>query len=383
MSQRLARIHPFHVMALLARARALEAAGRDVVHLEIGEPDLPTPEPVVAAGIRALEQGATHYTPALGLPALREAIADHYRRRYGVAVAPSRVAVTPGASGALLLALGCLVESGSRVLVPDPGYPCNRHFVAFLGGVADPLPVGPESRYQPTPEAVAAAWRPETRALVVGSPANPTGTVLDREALAALAATVEARGGRLIADEIYHGLVYGGEAATALAASPGCFVVNSFSKHFHMPGWRLGWLVVPEGYEGAVDRLAQNLFLAAPTPAQHAALACFTPEVEAILADYRETYRRRRDALIPRLARLGLHLPVAPEGAFYLYADCSAVTDDSFAFAEHCLEEAAVALTPGIDFGDHQAERHLRIAFTAELPRLEEGVERIRRLLGG
>ncbi len=382
LARRLAAIHPFHVMALLARAREMERGGRDIVHMEIGEPDLGTPEPVVAAGVAALARGDLHYTPALGLPALREAIAGHYERRYRVAVAPTRIVVTPGASGALLLALGLLIDPESRVLLADPGYPCNRHFVTFLGGRPVPLPVGVESRYQPTAAAVAAAWQPGTVAALLCSPANPTGTLVGSAALAAIVEVVEGRGGRVVADEIYHGLVYTDPPPTALACSQGCLVVNSFSKYFHMTGWRLGWLVVPAGYEEAVDRLAQNLFLAAPTPAQHAALACFTDETEALLAEHRDEYHRRRDLLAAALIDLGFRIPVVPDGAFYLYADSSALADDSFELAERLLTEAGVAVTPGLDFGDHQASRHLRFAYTTPVERIEEGIARLRRLFG-
>lgn len=382
LARRLAAIHPFHVMALLARAREMERVGRDIVHMEIGEPDLPTPAPVVAAGADALARGELYYTPSLGLPALREAIAGHYERCYGVAVAPARIVVTPGASGALLLALGLLIDPGSRVLLADPGYPCNRHFVTFLGGEPVALPVGPETRYQPTAAAIAAAWQPETVATLLCSPANPTGTLVGSTELAAIIAAVEGRGGRVVADEIYHGLVYTDPPPTALARSQGCFVVNSFSKYFHMTGWRLGWLVVPAGYEEAVDRLAQNLFLAASTPAQHAALACFTDETEALLAARRDEYHRRRDLLYAALIDLGFRIPVLPDGALYLYADCTPLAGDSFVLAERLLTEAGVAVTPGIDFGDHQASRHLRFAYTTPVERLEEGVARLRRFFG-
>jgi len=381
LARRLAAIQPFHVMALLARAREMERAGRDIVHMEIGEPDLPTPEPVVAAGAAAIAHGELYYTPALGLPALREAIAGHYQRRYGVTVAPDRIVVTPGASGALLLALGLLIDPESRVLLTDPGYPCNRHFVTFLGGTPVALPVGPESRYQPTSAQVAAAWQPATVAALLCSPANPTGTLIEPATLAAIVATVEGHGGRVVADEIYHGLVYGEPPPTALTASQGCFVVNSFSKYFHMTGWRLGWLVVPDGYEEAVDRLAQNLFLAAATPAQQAALACFTDETQALLRERCDEYHRRRDYLHAALLALGFRLPLLPDGAFYLYADCSRLADDSFALAERLLTEAGVAITPGLDFGAHQASRHLRFAYTTPMARIEEGVARIRQFL--
>lgn len=396
---RLRDIQPFRVMELLARARALEAAGRDIVHMEIGEPDFPTPAPVVAAAQSAIAGGAVHYTPALGLPALREAITVFYRNRYGVDVAPQRVAVTPGASGALLLTLGALLNAGDEVLMADPGYPCNRHFARFVEGQARSVPVGADTGFQLTPELVERHWGERTVAVLVASPANPTGTVVPAADLRAMAAIASRRGGMLIVDEIYHGLIYDGEDSTALAldsepalvsgtdetagVAGNVFVINSFSKYFGMTGWRLGWLVAPEGAVEGIDRLAQNLFLAASTPAQHAALAAFAPENLAILEERREAFRARRDFLLPALRELGFGIPVTPQGAFYLYADCSAFTADSFGFAARLLEEAGVAITPGLDFGDHLPERHVRFAYTTSLPRLQEGVRRLASFLRG
>ena len=379
-ADRLAHIEPFHVMELLTRARALETAGRSIVHMEVGEPDFPTAEPVVAAGIKALRRGDTFYTPAAGLPALREALSDYYRREYGVTVDPSRIFVTPGASGALLLALALLVDPGAEVLVPDPGYPCNRHFVRLLNGQPVALPVEPEHNYQPSAEQLLRHWGARTAAAMLASPANPTGTLLSADELAALAAAAKSRRGQLIVDEIYHGLTYGVRAATA--AELDVFVVNSFSKYFGMTGWRLGWLVVPEGYQRAAEKVAQNVFIAASTPAQHAALACFTPEAKAIFEQRRQAFEERRNFLLPALRALGFDIPGRPDGAFYLYADCSALTDDSFAFAMELLERGGVAVTPGRDFGSCRPERFLRFAYTTSLPQLQEGVRRLAAFLG-
>lgn len=374
-------IKPFHVMDILARARALEAAGRSIVHMEIGEPDFPTPEPIVRAGIAALTAGHTHYTPALGLPELREAIADFYHRRYGVRLSPGRIVVTPGASGALLLALAALLDPGDEILLADPGYPCNRHLARLCEGVAVGIPVGPGTRYQPDAELIVRHSSPRTRAALVASPGNPTGSLLNPAELAALARTVSARGGALIVDEIYHGLTYGVEAATALSVSDEVFVVNSFSKYFGMTGWRLGWLVAPEAFVPVLDRLAQNLFLAASTVAQHAALAAFAPETIAILEARRAEFRRRRDFLLPALRELGFGIPVTPEGAFYVYADCTRFGMDGMALARRLLEEAGVAITPGIDFGSHGAQSHVRFAYTTSLEGMGEGIARMARAL--
>ena len=377
-ARRMADIAPFHVMALLARAKELEAAGRSIVHMEIGEPDFLTAEPIVVAGQRALAAGRTRYTAAAGLPELRQAISDHYRERYGVEIPARRILITPGASGALQLATAALINPGDRVLLADPGYPCNRHFVRLVEGRAGGVPVGPETGYQLTAELVERHWDEQTTAVLLASPANPTGTAIAPEALAAIVATIEARGGRLIMDEIYHGLIYGAPVQTALAYSDQVLVVNSFSKYYGMTGWRLGWLVAPEDLVGAVEKLAQNLFLAASTPAQHAALAAFTPAAAAIFEARRREFLARRDFLLPALRELGFHIPVTPDGAFYLYADCGRFTDDSYDFALRLLEQTGVAITPGIDFGGHLPARHVRFAYTNAIPQLAEGVERLR-----
>ncbi len=384
LARRTADIAPFHVMVLLARARELEAAGRSVVHLEIGEPDFPTAGPIRAAGQRALAESRTRYTTAAGLPELRQAISDHYRERYGVTVPARRILITPGASGALQLATAATIDPGARVLLADPGYPCNRQFVRLVEGEAVGVPVGPEIGYQLTAELVEQYWDERTTAVLLASPANPTGAIIPPEELAALVATVEARGGVVIMDEIYHGLMYGAPVQTALAISERVWVVNSFSKYYGMTGWRLGWLAAPEEGVGAAEKLAQNLFLAASTPAQYAALAAFAPETAVILEERRREFQARRDFLLPALRELGFEIPVTPGGAFYLYADCGRFTDDSQAFARHLLESAGVAITPGLDFGKHQPNRHVRFAYTNAIPYLAEGVERLRgALLGG
>ena len=381
-AQRMADIRPFHVMALLARARKLEADGHSIVHMEIGEPDFDTPPAIVNAGLAALQGGKTHYTPAAGLPALREAISRHYAERFGVNVAPARIFVTPGASGALLLVLASLVDPGARVLMSDPTYPCNSNFVRLLEGEPVLLPTGPETGYQLDAGHAAPHCDARTAALIVASPSNPSGTLVPVEQMRALLAMADECGARLIVDEIYHELVYDEPPLTALALSDELFVINSFSKYFGMTGWRLGWVVAPECYRGALDTLAQNLFLAAPTPAQWAALAAFEPETLALLEDRRRELQQRRDWLLPALRELGFRIPVRPQGAFYLYADCSAFTDDSYAFAERALEEAGVAFTPGIDFGEHRANVHVRFSYTTSMEQLREGVRRLADWLG-
>ncbi|NIR28823.1 MAG: pyridoxal phosphate-dependent aminotransferase [Gammaproteobacteria bacterium] len=375
-------IAPFHVMDVLARAAQLEAQGRRIIHMEVGEPDFPTAEPIVAAGQRALASGHTHYTPACGIQALREAIARHYGDRYGVEVAPERVVVTAGASGALLLIMGVLVNPGQSVLMADPGYPCNRHFVRVFEGRPVSIPAGPEVAYQLTADLIERYAEPETVAVMLASPSNPTGTMVAPEDLQGILRTLDARGLHLVADEIYQGLVYGGHATTALGLSGEAFVVNSFSKYFGMTGWRLGWLVGPEAFVRDVEKLAQNLFISPPTPAQHAALAAFEPDTLEILEERRRAFETRRDFLLAALRELGFSIPIEPAGAFYLYAGCERFTNDSQAFALDVLERAGVAFTPGLDFGRNEPERHVRFAYTTGLAELEEGVERLRRYLG-
>ena len=377
---RMAGIAPFHVMDILARAQALEAAGRDIVHLEIGEPDFATPAPIVEAGVAALRAGHTHYTGALGLPALREAIAGFYATRWQASVDPARVVVTPGASGALLLTLGLLAGPGDEVLMADPGYPCNRHFTRFCDAHAVSIPVDAGSGFQLTLDLIDAHATPATRAVLIASPSNPTGTAISPVELTRIHDWCAARGIALIVDEIYLALTYDGSEHSA-ARWDDVFVINSFSKYFQMTGWRLGWLAAPAWAMPDLERLAQNLFLAAPTSTQHAALAAFSPATLTELEIRKAELRDRRDYLLPALRERDFIIPAQPHGAFYLYADCSAHTKDSFPFAQALLEQVGVAVTPGLDFGQHQPQRYLRIAYTQPLPRLVEAITRVGRFL--
>ncbi len=376
-ARRLAEIEPFHVVELLTRARQLEAEGRDIIHMEVGEPDFPTPEPIANAAVDAIKQAKTLYTQALGLPELRQAISDFYRSRYGIAVPASRIAVTSGASGALNLAFACLANPGSEWLLTDPGYPCNRHILRTFEGQPRNIPVGPETNFQPTPELLRHYWTSATAGLLVASPANPTGTLLSQAEIEALADVCRANDGHFLVDEIYHGLTYENDAPTASAAGDDIWVINSFSKYFQMTGWRLGWMVIPEPYVLDVEKLAQNLTLCPSTPAQHGALAAFAPETITILENRRAEFRRRRDFLAPALERIGFRITARPEGAFYLYCDCSALADDSFKLAVDLLEKTGVAATPGLDFGSNQPERHIRFAYTTDIERLAEAAERL------
>ena len=381
---RAAAIQPFEVMEVLARANELERAGRRIVRMEIGEPDFTAPEAVIEAATRAMHDGLTAYTSAMGIAELREAIAGFYAARHGLQIAPERIAVTAGASGALLLTLAMLLDPGDEVLVPDPGYPCYRHFVRAFEGVARAIPVQGEAGFQPTLAQVQAAWGPRTKAMILGSPSNPTGTLIDPQEMARIAAFIESRGGVLISDEIYHGLVYGEDAPTALAQPGRVVAINSFSKYFCMTGWRLGWAVLPEDCVRSFEKLAQHLFICPPTLSQRAALAAFLPQSLAVFESRREEFRRRRDFIVPALEGIGFRMQARPNGAFYVFADCSPFHADAKRFVfDVLLEQAGVAATPGNDFGTNDTARYVRFAYTRGMEDLEEGVRRIRQACGG
>ena len=381
-SDRSAAIEPFRVVEVLARATALQRSGRDIVHLAAGEPDFATAAPIVEAGRQALAAGHTYYSEAAGIPALREAISGWYAGEYGVAVEPSRIMVTPGASGALLLLSALLLNPAETILLPDPGYPCNRHFFRLVEGAGQLVPVGPGHGFQLNGELVRANWQSQTVAALVASPANPTGGVLTREALADLSRSVRDKRGYLVVDEIYHGLGYGIETPSILEIDDDAFVISSFSKYFGMTGWRLGWLVAPEVAIPELEKLAQNLFISMSTMAQYAALAGFEPQTRAILNERRDTFARRRDYLLPELLSLGFAVPQYPDGAFYIYAGIDRFSDDSRQFCLNLLEQHGVAITPGADFGRNQSSRFVRFSYTTGMRRIEEAVCRMREVLG-
>jgi len=379
----MADIQPFQVMEIWNRAKELEAQGRHIVQMQIGEPDFTAPGPVIAACTQALQRNPIHYTSALGMPLLRQAISQHYSERYDLDVPASRIAVTAGASGALLIAAGVLVNPGDEILMPDPAYPCNRHFVRFFEGQVKSIPVGPQTQYQLTRDLIEANWSEKTRGVLIASPANPTGTMIAPAEMRAIVESVHARGGVAIVDEIYQGLTYASGFASALAYSDRIFVVNSFSKYFSMTGWRLGWLVVPQEHVREVETFAQNAFICPSAPAQYAGIAAFSAETTAILEERRDEFRRRRDFLVPALRELGFSIPVTPEGAFYVYAGIERFAADSGLFAVDLLENAGVAVTPGKDFGANAAERYVRFAYTRSMSDLQEGVSRLRKHLRG
>ena len=377
LASRLDQIAPFHVMELIKMAAELEQAGRSIIHMGIGEPDFPPAQPVLDAAALAMAAGKTGYTAATGLPELRRAIAQHYQDTYGLTVDPARIVVTAGASAALLLACAALVEPGSEVLMPDPCYPCNRHFVAAFEGVPRLVDSGPAERFQLTPAMVEQHWNAATSGVLLASPSNPTGTSIEADALAAIVGLVRSRGGFTVVDEIYQGLTYDAAPFTALALGQDVVVINSFSKYFNMTGWRLGWLVVPPAMVPAVEKLAQNMFICASSVAQYAALACFTPQAMAIFESRKAEFHRRRDFIVPALRALGFLVPVTPDGAFYVYADCSALADDADTLTRDILNEAGVVLVPGLDFGPHTARNYIRVSYATSMANLEEAVRRL------
>ncbi|SMG02167.1 Aspartate aminotransferase [Burkholderia singularis] len=387
LASRVDAIEPFYVMEIVKEAAALERAGRDIIHMSIGEPDFTAPEPVVEAAAAALRRGVTQYTSALGIAPLREAIAAHYARAYGLAIEPERIVVTAGASAALLLACVALVGRDDEVLMPDPSYPCNRHFVATAEGRAILVPSGPEARFQLTARDVDARWTERTRGVLLASPSNPTGTSLAPDELGRIIGAVRARGGFAIVDEIYQGLSYGGAPVSALSFSDDVVTVNSFSKYFNMTGWRLGWLVVPPALVATFEKLAQNLFICASALAQHAALACFEPDTLAIYEARRAEFQRRRDFIVPAIESVGFKVPVMPDGAFYVYAQCGGVAHpaarDSAALTQAMLHDAGVVLVPGMDFGIHAPRDYIRLSYATAYARLEEAIERLHKLFGG
>ena len=376
-SKRSSTLSPFYVMDILAQAKKLSQQGRTIYHMEVGEPDFATAECIVDAGIDALKQYKTHYTPATGIPELREAVAEYYERKFSVKIDPQRVVITPGASGALQLAMICLLDAGENVLLSDPGYPCNRNIAQVLAVESKTIPVSSLSNYQLDADLVARHWTDKTRAVMVATPSNPTGTLLPEDQLKELCQLVEQKNGRMIVDEIYQGLVYDADDYTALEISNECFVINSFSKYFGMTGWRIGWMVVPEFYIDAIDRIAQNIFLAPPTVSQYAALTALKESTQSVLDERRDEFKKRRDFLLPALERLGFAIAAKPQGAFYIYANCESFTDDSFTWVKQLLDEQGVALTPGIDFGSHLANKHCRFAYTQSLEILEQAVDKI------
>ncbi|MEE8867363.1 MAG: aminotransferase class I/II-fold pyridoxal phosphate-dependent enzyme [Acidipropionibacterium acidipropionici] len=387
LSRHVADMQPFHALAFGQRADAMEAAGQHVVALSIGEPDFGAPPAVREAMLDVMDGRPLPYTSAFGLPALREAISGFYRDRHGVDVDPARIAIASGASCALVMATAATVDDGDEVILADPSYPCNRELVTSFGGRVVAVPTTAATRYQLDTSAVDRAWSERTTAVMVATPSNPTGTSIPFEQLSAICELARSRGAWRIVDEIYLELADpdadGRPARTVLETDPDSIVVSSFSKYFGMTGWRLGWMVVPETLVDPVERLAMNFFLSASNPAQQAALACFAPETLAICEERRVELGRRRRLVLDGLARIGLPVPVEPDGAFYVYVDVSGTGLDAWQFCERALEQAHVALTPGRDFGATTADTHVRLSYAASPEELQEGLDRLGRFVAG
>ncbi len=366
-------ISAFLVMDVMEAAATLEREGRQVFHLEVGQPSTPAPQLVREAAARALEADRLGYTVAQGIPALRARIARHYADTHGVTVDPARIFATTGSSGAFLLAFLAAFDPGARVAIADPGYPCYRNILSSLGIEVVSVPCGPDSHYQLTAEMVAAL--PAIQGVIVASPSNPTGSIIDAPAMQALADLCDARGIHLISDEIYHGLQYAAPAVTAAAFSDRAIIINSFSKYFSMTGWRIGWMIVPEGLIRTVEKLAQNYFISAPTLAQHAAIAAFdaTEELDGHVA----RYRRNRDIILNALPAMGITQMAPADGAFYVYADISHLSDDSTAFCARLLAETGVAITPGTDFDPGRGHRMVRLSYAGDTAMIAEAMQRL------
>ncbi len=381
-AKKLNKIAPFRVMELLARANELASLGHDVIHLGVGEPDFDTPAPILAAGVRAISEGKTRYTDARGTPELRQAISSFYKLSLGVDVSEERIFVTAGASGGLLMLSALLLNPGENLLIPDPGYPCNRHFLSSFNAEGLLVPVDADQNYQLTPSLVEDYWTSATRGILIASPANPTGSILSQKTIAELGGVVRKRDGIMIVDEIYQGLVYENHiSGSALAQVPDAIVINSFSKYFGMTGWRLGWVVVPEELGPDLVKLAQNLFICPSSIAQEAALAAFDPEAIATMEAQKVEFEARRNYLVPALKELGFEIPLMPAGAFYVYAGLPDNAPDAEQFCHRLLESHFVVVTPGTDFGFHNAARSIRISYVRDLSQLKEAVYRIEKML--
>ena len=390
-ASRAQKIEPFYVMEVAKAAselgRTLVNTDSPMVFLNIGEPDFTAAPLVQEAAIRAIHHGHTQYTQATGLGPLRERISDWYVSRFGVSVPARRIVITAGASAALHLACLALVEAGDEILMPDPSYPCNRHFVSAAEGRAVLLPTTAAERFQLSADKVQAAWGERTRGVLLASPSNPTGTSIHPDELRRIHEVVRARGGITVVDEIYLALSFDNQFGhSALELDEHIISINRFSKYFNMTGWRLGWMVVPEALVPVVERLAQNLFICPSTIAQHAAVACFEPESLALFEQRRSEFKARRDYFIPELNAMGLTVPVMPDGAFYAWADCSAAcaklgVKDSWDFAYAVMNQAHVAVTPGRDFGTAQTASFVRFSTASSMEHLQTAVQRLRTLL--
>ena len=376
-ANRVAESVTFHAVEFAKKAQQLRESGRDIVSLSIGEPDFTAPPLVCETLNKASQGGLSGYSPTLGLEPLRLCIADYYNEHFGTNINRNQVIITTGASGALLLAAQTLLNNGDEVLMPDPYYPANYNFILTAGARTKLIPCTPEERFQLSAEKIRANWGPDTRAVLIASPSNPTGTSIELEELKRICETVKSLGGFVILDEIYLGLTYDYQAKSGLTIDPDIIVINSFSKYFNMTGWRLGWIIAPEHLVPAFEKISSSLTICAPTLAQHAAISCFAPESIVLYEKRRAAFKERRDYLLPELDRLGLKIPVKPDGAFYIYCDISKYSNDSVDFANQLLEKAGVATVPGLDFGPAYAKKMLRLSYATSIEQLKIAVQRL------
>ncbi|HLS21676.1 MAG TPA: pyridoxal phosphate-dependent aminotransferase [Paenalcaligenes sp.] len=380
-AHRIQNILPFHAVEVFKNAQNLAEAGHDIISLGIGEPDFTAPEPVIQALKEAADQGLTQYTPPAGLGALREALAGYYAQAFDAPVDPERILITAGASGALNLVCLSVINPGDEILMPDPSYPANQNCVLAAGGAPRLIPTRADDRFHLSAQDIETHWTERTRGVLIASPSNPTGATIGKDNLRALIDAVRARAGFIIMDEIYLGLYYEDKPKSALCLDDDIIIINSFSKYFHMTGWRLGWTILPDWLTPSAEKLTASLSICAPTLAQHAALACFHEDSMAIYEQRRLAFKQRRDYLLPALQDLGFAIPVQPDGAFYIYADISQFSTDSMDFAQRLLHQAHVAVVPGIDFGPHFAKQMLRFSYATPQNLLEQAIERLQRLL--
>ena len=374
-------IAPFHVMDILARCKEMEAQGRDVIHMEIGEPDFPTPLTIAEAGMEAIQNQRTQYTSAQGLYELRVSICEYYQQHFSNSILPEQIIITPGASGALQLVLSYVLRTDKKLMISDPTYPCNRNVTKLVGGDVVAVPVSSKTEFQLNVGLIEENWSDDVAAVLVASPSNPTGTVCKKALLLEMADFLANKKKLLIVDEIYQGLTYGIDSETVAGLRDNIIVINSFSKYFGMTGWRVGWAAVPVKYVPHLDVIAQNTYLATSTIAQYAALAAFSTETKKVLEQRRKMFNQRRDLLCHELSELAIDVPVIPQGAFYVYADISKFSDNSFIFCQELLESKAVAITPGCDFGKYQADCYVRFAYTTSEDRIKTGMKRLKEFL--
>ncbi|BCE00665.1 aminotransferase class I/II-fold pyridoxal phosphate-dependent enzyme [Marinicellulosiphila megalodicopiae] len=383
LANRLNDIAPFYVMDILSKAKALEAKGEDIIHLEVGEPDFPDLPEVAQAGANAILAGNTKYTASAGLIELREKLSQYYQSEFNTTINPNRIFITPGASSGLMLALSLILDTSDTMVITEPGYPCNQHFIDLLGAKHAAIPIDARQNFKVTQSLIEQYWTAANKGLLIASPANPTGAVLDDEEIHLLTNHANKIKSQLIVDEIYQGLTHNNSNSTALSVSDQTIVINSFSKFFSMTGWRIGWIVVPEHMIEAADKLAQNLYLSAPTPAQYAAIRALDDDCIQQFKQRAKQFTQRRDYLLPELKKLGFKIEQPCDGAFYIYADASAFTKDSMQFCQDLLEHTGVAITPGKDFRGFQSNQMVRIAYTSEIARLKQAIERISIYLKG